>query len=133
MASRVAWASRPCISSLYLCVSVFAFNLFVHTARAGENWDYKKEFLPFLTDPVSDLLKKQNQETGAWGEAPWICTDQNIIYPLAAAWAIKDPSNPWYHNDELLSAIMLGGDKLIAEAKPDGKWIFRKKDNSTWG
>jgi hypothetical protein len=105
----------------------------VSPAHAGETWDYKKEFLPFLTEPVDELLKKQNKETGAWGEAPWICTDQNLVFPLAAAWSIKDPSNSWYHNEELLNAIMLGGDKLIAEAKPSGKWIFRKKDNSTWG
>jgi len=123
MTPHVAWASRPCLfSSLCLCVSVFHL-LFFTPARAAEAWDYKKEFLPFLTDPIPDLLKKQNKQTGAFGDEPWICTDQNLIYPLAAAWSIKDPANPWYHKDELLTAIMLGGDKLIAEAKPNGQWI----------
>ena len=44
-------------------------------------WDYKKEFLPYLTDPIPDLLKKQNKQTGAFGDEPWICTDQNLIFP----------------------------------------------------
>ncbi len=110
---------------LLLCVTSIA--------PAGEQWDYKKEFLPTLVDAVPNLLKSQNKETGGFGTEPWICTDQNAIFPLAAAWAIKDDANPWYHKDEVLNAIMLGGDKLIAEQKPSGKWIFRKKDNSTWG
>lgn len=103
-----------------------------HFASA-DTWDYKKEFLPYLTGAVPKLLAEQNKTTGAWGGAPWISTDQNHIYPLAAAWAIKDPANPWYHKDEVLNAVMLGGDKLISEQNSDGTWIFRKKDNSTWG
>jgi hypothetical protein len=51
---------------------------------------------------VDDLLKKQNKDTGAWGEEPWICTDQNVVFPSRRAWSIKDHANPWYHNDELL-------------------------------
>ena len=107
--------------------------LSVCVARGAETWDYKKHFLPALTGAVPKLLKDQNKETGAFGTEPWIVTDQNAMYPLAAAWAIEDPDNPWYHKSELLDAVMLAGDKLIAEQKPSGKWIFRKKDNSTWG
>ena len=114
-------------------IAVIAALLLSCIARASEPWDYKKEFLPSLTDAVPKLLKDQNKETGAFGTEPWICTDQNAIFPLAAAWAIKDDANPWYHKPEVLDAVMLGGDKLIAEQKPNGKWIFRKKDNSTWG
>lgn len=100
---------------------------------SGEMWDYKKEFLPYLVDDIPRILKSQNKETGGFGTEPWISTDQNAIFPLAAAWAIKDDANPWYHKPEVLDAVMLGGDKLIAEQKPNGKWLFRKKDNSTWG
>ena len=115
-----------------LLIAVIAFASIVTIARADEAWDYKKQFLPYLTDAVPKLLKSQNKD-GGFGTEPWICTDQNVIYPLAAAWAIKDDANPWYHKQEVLDAVMLGGDKLIAEMKPSGKWIFRKKDNSTWG
>ena len=57
------------------------------------------------------------------------------MYPLSVAWATKidGVENPWYHNDELLQAIMLAGDALIADQAPDGQWEFRKKDGSTWG
>src|SRR6478609_3270924 len=117
----------------FLMIVCIALIPLAASARAQEAWDYKKEFLPHLTDAVPTLLKSQNKETGGFGDEPWICTDQNAIYPLAAAWAIKDDANPWYHKQEVLDAVMLGGDKLIAEMKPSGKWIFRKKDNSTWG
>src|SRR5688572_23528510 len=88
---------------------------------SGETWDYKKEFLPYLVDDIPRILKSQNKETGGFGVEPWISTDQNAIFPLAAAWAIKDDANPWYHKPEVLDAVMLGGDKLIAEQKPSGK------------
>src|SRR5689334_16450067 len=101
---------------------------FASSTRADEPWNYKKEFLHYLTDAVPQLLKGQNKNTGAWGNEPWIVTDQNVIFPLAAAWAIDDAANPYHHNDEVLDAVMLGGDKLIAEQKPNGMWIFRKKD-----
>jgi hypothetical protein len=117
------------LRNIVLCVLLLPVAL----ASAEENWDYKKQFLPYLVDGVPKLLKDQNKQTGAFGTEPWIVTDQNPIFPLAAAWAIKDDANPWYHNEQLLDAVMLAGDKLIAEQKPSGKWIFRKKDNSTWG
>jgi hypothetical protein len=117
-----------------LCVLVcVVVALQAGVALCAEKWDYKKQFLPYLIDGIQTILDSQNKETGGFGTQPWICTDQNAIYPLAAAWAIEDPDNQWYHNEEVLDAIMLGGDKLIAEQKPSGKWIFRKKDNSTWG
>lgn len=117
-----------------ICVVIGLFiALQAGVARCAETWDYKKQFLPCLTGGIQQILDTQDKKTGGFGTQPWICTDQNVIYPLAAAWAIKDPQNPWYHKQEVLDAIMLGGDKLIAEQEPSGKWIFRKKDNSTWG
>src|SRR5215216_1546052 len=74
-------------------------------ARANETWDYKKQFLPALTSAVPKLLKDQNKETGAFGTEPWIVTDQNPIFPLAAAWAIEDADNPWFHKTEVLDAV----------------------------
>ena len=118
---------------LSILIGALLLLLPVRGALAEETWDYKKQFLPYLTDAVPKLLETQDKKTGGFGTQPWICTDQNVIFPLAAAWAIQDSDNPYYHKPELLEAVMLGGDKLIAEQKPSGKWIFRKKDNSTWG
>ena len=53
--------------------------------------------------------------------------------PLAAAWSIKDPANPYYHDKKLLAAIGKGGEALVDAQDKDGMWLFRKKDNSTWG
>src|SRR4051812_46308113 len=93
----------------------------VRSVLAEETWDYKKQFLPYLTDAVPKILETQNKQTGGFGKDPWICTDQNVIFPLAAAWAIQDSDNPYYHKQDVLDAVMLGGDKLIAEQTRSGK------------
>jgi hypothetical protein len=98
-----------------------------------EAWTYKSEFLQQLVKQVPTILQTQNTENGQFGSGIWIVTDQNVLFPLAVAWSWKDPANPHYHNPELLEAIGKGGDALIAAQNPRGMWIFRKKDNSTWG
>ena len=98
----------------------------------AREWSPRATMLKSLMDSVPATLKRQDP-TGRWGSKPWICRDQHPIYPLAAAWAIEDPANPHYHSPQLLEAVMNGGDVLIEEADEKGRWIFRKKDNSTWG
>lgn len=95
-------------------------------------WEPRKMLLQSLIAGADEILKSQDK-TGRFGNEPWICQDQNRIYPLAAAWAIQDAANPYYRSPETLKAIMDGGDVLIEEADEEGKWTFRKKDNSTWG
>ncbi len=102
-------------------------------ARADQQWQFKREFLPHLVTAVPDILKSHDKSTGRFGSGIWIVTDQNVIWPLAVAWAIEDPANPYFHDDEVLEAIMSGGDALIADADASGMWEFRKKDGSTWG
>lgn len=94
---------------------------------------FKEEFTKLLPGRIAGILKTQDQKTGRFGSGVFCCTDQNVLFPLAAAWSLDSKDNPYYHDPKLLEAIMDGGDALIEEAKPDGKWIFRKKDNSTWG
>lgn len=96
-------------------------------------WTYKPEFLRQLVSGVTALLKTQDAATGRFGTGVWIVTDQNAIFPLAAAWAIRDEANPHFHNPQVLEAVMKGGDALIDAQDARGMWVFRKKDNSTWG
>lgn len=98
----------------------------------ARRWEPREFMLNSLVAQAPRMLKSQDK-TGRFGSKPWICRDQHAIYTLAAAWAIEDEANPRYHNPELLKAIMDGGDVLIEEADEKGRWIFRKKDNSTWG
>ncbi len=102
-------------------------------ALAETDWNPREPFLKALVKGVPSMLKSQDPATGRFGSQPWICTDQNVLFPLAAAWAIQDPANPYYHDPKVLNAIMAGGDALIADQDKHGAWIFRKKDNSTWG
>jgi hypothetical protein len=96
-------------------------------------WNFKQEFLPALEQAVPKILRSQDQATGRFGSGVWIPGDQSVIYPLAVAWAIKDSRNPCYHDPRLLNAIMRGGDVLAQTQDKDGRWVFRKKDDSTWG
>ena len=102
-------------------------------AEPQRAWSFKAEFLKQLVNQIPAILKTQDPATGQFGTGIWIATDQNALFPLAVAWSWNDPANPHYHSPALLEAIGKGGDALIAAQNPSGMWIFRKKDNSTWG
>src|SRR5689334_3394817 len=78
-----------------------------------ETWHFKREFLPALQDAIPKILRGQDKSTGKFGSGLWLPGDQNVIYPLAVAWAINEPANRFYHDPRLLEAIMAGGDALI--------------------
>ena len=102
-------------------------------ADAFKSWPPRAYLVRSLVKAVDAALQTYHPETGRFGTEPWICLDQNVLLPLAAAWSIKDPSNPYYHDRKLLAAIGKGGEALADAQDADGKWLFRKKDNSTWG
>lgn len=103
------------------------------TSEADDSWPPREYLVKSLAEAVPAYLKAYHADTGRFGSEPWICTDQNVIFPLAAAWAIQDPNNPWYHNDQVLEAVGRGGEALIDDMDAKGMWTFRKKDHSTWG
>lgn len=102
-------------------------------AARAEVWDYKQELLPHLVAAVPKILADQETTSGRFGKGIWIVTDQNVIWPLAVAWSLEHPDNPYYHDPKVLAAIMDGGDALIDDQNERGEWMFRKKDGSTWG
>jgi len=106
------------------------------TCARGAPWDRwppREYLIKSLAAGVEKVLKSQDPKTGRFGTKPWTCSDQNVIFPLAAAWAMEDESNPWYHDAKVLEAIAKGGEALVDAQDKNGKWTFRKKDNSTWG
>lgn len=100
---------------------------------AWDQWPPHDYLVKSLAEAVPAYLKAFHADTGRFGSEPWICSDQNRIFPLAAAWALEDPDNPWFHNAEVLAAIGKGGEALVDAMDERGMWTFRKKDNSTWG
>jgi hypothetical protein len=112
--------------------SIIVLVIFVSPVLA-EDWKFKQQLLPVLADKIPGILKTQDPQTGRFGTGVFIVRDQEVMYPLAVAWATKGEGNPHYHSEELLRAIIKGGDALIDEQKPTGMWIFRKKDKSEWG
>lgn len=94
---------------------------------------FKERLTGDLVRQVPDILKTYDAKTGRFGSGIWICTDQNIMFPLAVAYSRQAPGNRYYKDKQLLETIMKAGDALIADADKDGKWVFRKKDGSEWG
>lgn len=97
------------------------------------DWTFKRECLEALVKAVPGILASQDAATGRFGSGIWIVNDQNVLFPLAVAWATEDENNPYYHSEQVLAAIMAGGDALIDDQDERGMWEFRKKDGSTWG
>ncbi len=95
--------------------------------------EYKEEFAKLLPQKVPAILRTQDPKTGRFGTGIWIVNDQNVMFPLAVAWALESKDNKYYHDPELLEAIMKAGDALMEDAGEAGQWVFRKKDGSTWG
>jgi len=106
---------------------------FLWAQNAVTEWKFKSEFWPELVRSVPEILQSQDPKTGRFGAGIWIVNDQHPIFPLAATWALPHPSNPYHHSQEVLRAIMAGGDALIDDQDEKGMWEFRKKDGSTWG
>lgn len=122
-------------SALSRLFAVALLAMLASSAGAAEVWRFKQELLPALVQAVPGILESQDKSTGRFGKGIWLVTDQNVMYPLAVAWATPPGAakNPYHKSPELLDAIMSAGDALIADMDDKGMWEFRKKDGSTWG
>lgn len=117
-----------------ICLALAAvFGVVVVSAKDKESWPPEKWLLQKLADGIPAQLRAFDPATGKFGTKPWICNDQNRMFPIAVAWWYKSADNPYYHDPKLLEVVAKAGDALIKEQDKNGMWIFRKKDNSTWG
>lgn len=94
---------------------------------------YRERFSKLLIDSTPGLLDTFDADTGRFGRGVWICRDQDVMWPLAVVYTLDVPGNRYHRSPELLETIMKAGDALAADADDQGRWVFRKKDNSTWG
>jgi hypothetical protein len=115
------------------CKLTLLMSLFVAVPSLAAEFTYKDQLLGELVQQIPDILKTYDAETGHFGEGIWICTDQNAMFSLAVAYSHQAPGNRYFKDKQVLETIMKAGDVLIADADKDGKWVFRKKDGSTWG
>jgi hypothetical protein len=93
-------------------------------------WHAEKQLLESLDAAVPVILASQ-KANGQFGTEPWICLDQNVLLPLAAAWSLKESAH--HRSEKVMDAIVRGGCALIDAQDEKGMWTFRKKDHSTWG
>ena len=56
-------------------------------------WKPEPELWKALYDAVPEILDSQ-REDGRFGTEPWICRDQHLTLPLAAAWSFEDSERP---------------------------------------
>jgi len=112
---------------------VIGFATVLGSSAVAAELKYRERFSRLLIDSAPGLLETFDAETGHFGRGVWICRDQDVMWPLAVIYTLDVPGNPYHRSPELLETLMKAGDALIADADPQGRWVFRKKDNSTWG
>lgn len=120
---------------MLLRTAMFVLSILILPLPSAAAYDDKigAELLQTLLKEVPGILQDQETTSGQFGKGLWIINDQHVIFPLAVAWNLNRPENPYYRDPAVLEAIMDGGDALIHEADETGQWEFRKKDGSTWG
>ena len=72
-------------------------------------WKPEPELRQTLFDAVPEILESQRAD-GRFGTEPWICRDQQMMFPLAAAWSLQD--SPYYQDEKILEAIKVPGLKI---------------------
>jgi len=95
--------------------------------------EYKDRLLASLVEKVPSILDTFDSESGRFGTGIWTCRDQHPMYPLAVAYATPSDGNRYYHDPKLLEVIVKSGDPLLENMDERGRWVFAKKDGSTWG
>lgn len=115
------------------CSLTFILLAVLASPATATDLTFKDRVLADLVKQVPGILKSYDAASGRFGHGIWICTDQNAMYPLAAAYATRAQGNPYHKDAKLLEVIMKAGDALIDDMNEQGQWVFRKKDGSTWG
>ncbi|MBC8868243.1 MAG: hypothetical protein H8E44_02435 [Planctomycetes bacterium] len=110
-----------------------AFCLLIAGTANADDLTYKDRLVEQLASDVPAILKTYDAESGRFGTGIWICRDQHPMYPLAVAYATQGERNKYHKDRELLEVIVKSGDPLIENMDERGRWIFEKKDGSTWG
>lgn len=116
-----------------VCLTIASSAWAASAADTWQTWPPHDYLMRSLVEGIPRITKSYHPETGRFGAEPWVCRDQNHIFPLAVAWGLEDDANPYYHSDEILEMIARGGEALVDAQDDKGQWTFRKKDNSTWG
>lgn len=98
-----------------------------------DHWPPRDYLVRSIVERIPAILGAYDADTGRFETEPWICTDQNRMFPLAAAWSIDHPDNPYHRSEEVLAAIAGAGVALVEAQDESGRWRFDKKDGSYWG
>jgi len=115
------------------CKSALLAGLAIASLVSADELNFKDRLLRSLVDRVPGILKAFDPQTGCFGTGIWTCQDQHPMYPLAVAYATQGEGNRYFHDPELLQVIVRAGDPLLENMDERGRWVFAKKDGSTWG
>ncbi len=103
----------------------------VFSTASAEEFRFKEKFVAEIPGRVWEILKSYDPATGRFDGKVWDCRDQERMYPLAVAYVT--PGQRCHKDRERLAVIVKAGDALIEAMDANGAWVYRKKDNSTWG
>ena len=116
---------------------VYVFAAFVTApicTAAADEFDPRAEFLPHVVRATPAILKSQDPLTGRFGPVEgWTVARQNVVFVLAAAWRAQSDHAPDAGDEQVLQAIIAGGDALIAAQDTDGRFPFYGSDGEAYG
>jgi len=120
------------VVAVWLCVAGTSPGLAKKESHL-DNLNPKDFYLEQLLKGVPPTLKSFIEETGRFGQNGWTVDSQEVIYPLAYLYTLKDPRNSFSGDKTLLNAALKGGDAICDAQYADGTVEFVQSDGSSWG
>lgn len=93
----------------------------------------KAYYLDQLVKGVPVVMKSFVEETGRFALDGWIPDYQEVIYPLAYLATTKELASTYLGDEQLVNAVMKGGDALRESQYEDGTIEYLKPDGTSWG
>jgi hypothetical protein len=98
-----------------------------------ESINPKEFYLRQLVKEMPAVLASFNEDTGRFSQEGWCVDNQEVIYPLAYLFTLKDPRNPYFGDERVLNAALKGGDAICDSQYEDGTVELLRNDGSNWG
>ncbi len=130
---------RPLVFSLIsFFILSFGF-LLSRTLNAAKNElslekvDPRAFYIEQILKGIPVTMKSFIEETGRFASGGWGIDMQEVIYPLAYMYSLKDKANPFSGDSQLLDAALKGGDAIYDSQYADGSVEMVKSDGTSWG
>jgi hypothetical protein len=114
--------TTPCRILFLWLVLAFAGSIAAKGRREPQTWPPTDWLLQSLVQSVPAQLAKFDAKTGRFQAKNWQAKNQNVIFPLAAAWQLASKANPYHGDEALLAVISKAGEALTEAQDENGGW-----------